>query len=61
MNFSFARALIFTLIGLPIGFILTALVFAVTQDSIEASAVFPFALALAVVAGCIGGFWRSAS
>ena len=58
MKFSFPRALVFALIGLPIGFILTALGFAVTQSSIEASAIFPWALLIAVLAGCIGGFWR---
>ena len=60
MNFSFARALIFAVIGLPLGFILTALSFAVTQSHIEASAIFPWALVIAVVTGCVGGFRRSA-
>ncbi|MEQ3747086.1 MAG: hypothetical protein ABNH53_12735 [Henriciella sp.] len=61
MKFSPARALVFAIIGLPLGFILTALGFAVTQSTIEASAIFPWALAIAVVAGCVGGFWRSSS
>ncbi|MDG1825156.1 MAG: hypothetical protein P8H62_02715 [Henriciella sp.] len=61
MKFSPARALVFVIIGLPLGFILTALGFAVTQSTIEASAIFPWALTIAVVAGCVGGFWRSTS
>jgi hypothetical protein len=59
MKFSFVRALVFSLISLPLGFILTALGLAVTQSPIEASAIFPWALAIAVLAGCAGGFWRS--
>lgn len=61
MNFSFPRALVFTIIGLPIGFILTALGFAVTKSAIDASAIFPWALAMALIIGCVGGFWRSAA
>lgn len=60
MKFSFSRALILALISLPLGFILTALGFAVTQSPIEASAIFPWALAIAVLAGCVGGFRPSA-
>lgn len=59
MNFSFARVLIFALISLPLGFILTALGFAVMQFPIEAPAIFPWALAIAIVVGCAGGFGRS--
>ena len=59
MKFSFARAVVFFLISLPIGFILTALGFAVTQSQIDASEIFPWALAFAVLAGCASGFWRS--
>lgn len=59
MKFSFARALILALISLPLGFILTALGFAVMQSPIQASAIFPWALAIAILVGCVGGFWRS--
>ena len=59
MNFSFARAGIIALISLPLGFILTALGFAVMQFPIEASAIFPWALAFSFVGGGIGGFWRT--
>lgn len=61
MKFSPARALVFAIIGLPLGFILTALVFAVTKSPIEASVIFPWALAIAVVTGGVSGFWRSTS
>ncbi len=60
MNFSSARALVFAMIGLPLGFILTALGFAVAQSPIEAPAIFPWALAIAALAGGVGGFWRPA-
>lgn len=56
MNFSFPRALVLALIGLPLGFILTALTFAVTQTPIGASNIFPWALTVAIVIGCLGGF-----
>lgn len=61
MTFSFPRALVLTVIGLPLGFILTALGFAVTQSPIDASGIFPWALGIAVTIGCVGGFLRSAS
>lgn len=60
MNFSIKRSLVLAFIGLPPGFILTALVFALTQSAIDASAIFPWALAIAVVAGIAGGLRRSA-
>lgn len=59
MKFSIVRALILAVISLPLGFILTALGFAVTQSTIEASAIFPWALAIAVAAGGIGGIRRA--
>jgi hypothetical protein len=61
MNFSFARALLFFAIGLPLGFILTALGFAVTETPIAAPTIFPWALTIAVITGIAGGFWRSAN
>lgn len=61
MTFSLVRALVLAVIGLPLGFILTALGFAVTRTPIDAAAIFPWAVAIAVVTGCVGGFWRSTS
>lgn len=61
MSFSIRRSLAFAIIFLPIGFILTALGFALTQSSIEATAIFPWALAVSLIAGIAGGFWRPAS
>ena len=58
MKFLLPRALVLALIGLPLGFILTALVFAVTQTPIAASTIFPWALAVAFVTGCAGGIKR---
>ncbi len=59
MNFTFARAVLFAAIGLPIGFIATALGFAVTETPISAPAIFPWALAVAALAGVVGGLLRS--
>lgn len=58
MNFSPLRFLIFSVIGLPIGFILTALVFAVSQQAIVAAQIFPWALGLAAVVGIVGALWK---
>jgi len=60
MKFVPLRALIFFIIGIPVGFILTALGFAVTQTQITAPAVFPFALGIAAVAGIAGSFQKAA-
>lgn len=60
MKFDPLRALIFFIIGCPIGFILTALGFAVTQTPITAPAVFPFAFAIAALTGMAGGFRKVA-
>lgn len=59
MKFSPIRALVFALIALPIGFILTALGFAVTTSTIDFAAIFPLALVMAVGVGCVAGFWRT--
>ena len=56
MTFAPARALIFGAIGLPVGFILTAFVHAATGEGIDAAAIVPWALGIAVVAALIGGF-----
>ncbi|MEZ6001562.1 hypothetical protein [Hyphomonas sp.] len=60
MKFVPIRTLIFFIIGFPIGFILTALGFAVTQTPISAPAIFPFALAIAALAGIAGSFQKAA-
>ena len=60
MKFVPVRTLIFFIIGFPVGFILTALGFAVTQIPITAPAVFPFALGIAALAGIAGSFQRAA-
>jgi hypothetical protein len=58
MSFSRTRFLVFSIIGLPIGFILTALVFAVSERAIVAEKIFPSALILAVISGLLGAFWK---
>ena len=60
MKFAFARAVLFAAIGLPLGFIITALGFTVMETPISAPAIFPWALAVAVLAGIAGGLQRSA-
>ncbi len=57
-SFSLARFVVFTMVGLPLGFILTALVFAISAMPIEAVAIIPWALGIAVVIGVLGGFWK---
>ena len=60
MQFSFARLLLFAGAGLPVGFILVALGFAVAGMTISAPQIFPWALAIAGLAGVVGGLWRTA-
>jgi len=60
VTFSLPRTLVFVLIGLPIGFILTALGFAVLGREIEAPAIAPWALGIAVLLGVGAGFWKPA-
>jgi len=60
VTFSLPRALVFVLIGLPIGFILTALGFAVFGQEIDAPAIAPWALGIAVLLGVGAGFWKPA-
>ena len=50
----------FSIVGLPIGFILTALGFAVSERAIVAEQIFPWALALAIFSGLLGAFWKQA-
>ncbi len=60
MNFSPARLLVFFMIGLPIGFILSALGFVSMGQKIAASALAPWALGIAAVIGIGAGAWRHA-
>lgn len=56
MSFSPTRFLVFSIVGLPIGFILTALGFAVSEQPIVASQIFPWAIGLAAIVGILGAF-----
>jgi hypothetical protein len=60
VSISAGRAAVFFLIALPIGFILTALGFVVTGRAIEAPAMAPWALLIALVAGAVAAFRNSA-
>ena len=55
MTFSPGRALVFFMIGLPIGFILSALTFTILSREIEAPAIAPWALAIAAAVGLVAG------
>lgn len=59
MQFSFARLVLFAVGGLPVGFILVALGFAVAGQAISAPQIFPWALGIAGIVGVIGGFRRT--
>jgi hypothetical protein len=59
LRFSSSRLLFFAVAGLPVGFILVALGFAVAGLPISAPRIFPWALAIAAVAGVVGGFRRT--
>lgn len=58
MKFVPLRALVFFLIGLPVGFIAVAFAFAVTQAGISAGAILPWALGIAAGSGLLGGLQR---
>ena len=61
MSFSPGRAGVFFLIGLPVGFILTALGFAVSGQQISAPQIAPFASGIAIVIAIAAGLWRPPS
>jgi hypothetical protein len=57
-QFSFIRFLVFVVVGLPVGFILTAFGFAVSGMPILAHTIFPWAIGIAIVIGVLGGLWK---
>lgn len=59
MTFSLPRAILFASVGLPVGFVLTALGLTLAGHPIAAGPAFVGAVLLSVVAGAVGGFWRS--
>ncbi|MDA0818964.1 MAG: hypothetical protein O3C52_02810 [Proteobacteria bacterium] len=59
MSFSLARSGVFLLIGLPIGFILTALGFVVTGREISAPLIAPYALGMALVIALGAAVWKT--
>ena len=56
--FSLPRALVFVLIGLPIGFILSALGFVSLGHTIAAPSIAPWAFGIAILTGLGAGFWK---
>lgn len=58
MTISPGRGLVFFMIGLPIGFIMSALGFVIMERTIAGPAIAPFALAIAVLVGLIATFWK---
>jgi hypothetical protein len=58
MKLSLVRALVFFLLGLPVGFILSALGFAVASREIAAPALAPYALIIAAICGIVAATWK---
>ena len=58
MSFSPTRALVFLMIGLPIGFILSALGFVIAGNPIAAPALAPWAIGIAALIGLSAGLWK---
>lgn len=59
MSISAGRGLVFFMIGLPIGFILTALGFVIAEREIHAPAMAPWALAVAVIVGIVAALRKT--
>ena len=57
MTFSLARGGIFFLIGLPIAFVLTALVLATFGRALSAAQIAPFAVVIAALPGLGAAVW----
>jgi len=60
LTFSPTRMLVFFMIGLPIGFILSALGFVTMGHPIAAPALAPWALGIAALVGVGAGLWKPA-
>lgn len=60
MRISPVRFLVFSVMALPVGFIVTAFVFAVTETPVSAPRVVPWMVGVALIAGAIGAVWRRA-
>ncbi len=60
MSFSITRAIVFFMIGLPIGFIMSALGFVILAQPIAAPALAPWAAGIAALVGLSAGFWKVA-
>ena len=58
MRISPIRFFVFAVMGLPIGFIFTALAFAVAELPISAARVLPWTLGIATIAGSAGAIWK---
>jgi hypothetical protein len=52
------RGLVFFMMGLPIGFILAALGFAIAGRAIAAPALAPYALTIAAIGGLGAAIWK---
>ncbi len=57
MRVTLIRFLVFAVMGLPVGFILTALVFAMAELPISAPRIVPWTFGIAAAAGSFGAFW----
>jgi hypothetical protein len=60
VSFSPTRSLVFFIIGLPLGFILSALGFVTMAQPIAAPAIAPWALGIAAIIAMGAGLWRPA-
>lgn len=58
MSLSPTRFLVFCSVGLPLGFILTALGFAITGTPIDPAQIAPWAIGFALIIGILGSRWK---
>jgi hypothetical protein len=58
MTPSLGRGFVFFMMGLPLGFILAALYFAVAGREITAPALAPYALTIAAIGGIGAALWK---
>jgi hypothetical protein len=59
VSFSAGRGLVFFMIGLPIGFILTALGFVIAEREISAPAMAPWAFVVAAIVGIVAAIRKT--